>query len=97
MIELRHADDNAVTDIDLLGLHRTRGQEQLGRRTVRVLFQKMVLDRPDLIKADLVGQPDLFQGVHIHGPLGFPIPGTRHGQFVENTKLHDDLLQKIRR
>ncbi len=46
VVHLGHADHGAVAEADPLGLARGRGQEQLGRRAVRVLLEEVVLDRP---------------------------------------------------
>src|SRR5579864_6067765 len=43
---------NAVTDPNLAGALRDRAVEHLGRRTVRELGQKMMLDRPEMTEAD---------------------------------------------
>jgi hypothetical protein len=39
----------------------------------------MVLNGPDLIKAQFVSQPYLFERVHVHLALGLSIPGPRDG------------------
>lgn len=44
-----------------------------------VLLEKMVLDGPDVGKAQLVGEADLFEPVEIHRALGLTVPGARDG------------------
>jgi hypothetical protein len=89
MVELGDADDDAVTDPDSFRHHGARGEEQLGRRTVRVLLEEVVLDRPHLIEAELVGQTHLLERVVVDGALRLPRPGTRNRQLVEQAELHD--------
>ena len=47
-----------------------------------------MLDGPDGVEAELVGQADLLQGVHVHLALGLALPRSRHGQLVEDPELH---------
>jgi hypothetical protein len=63
MVHLRHADDGSVTHANPPGLGRHGGEEHLGRRTMGVLFEKMVLHGPDVVKTELVRQPALLQGI----------------------------------
>ena len=70
VVHLRHAHHRAVADADALGLHRHRGEEQLGRRAVRVLLEEVVLDGPHRVEAELVGQPRLLERVAVDGLLG---------------------------
>ena len=69
VIELRHADDDAVADADLLGDHGAGGEEQLGGRAVGVLLEEVVLDGPHLVEAELVGQLHLLERVVVDGAL----------------------------
>ena len=41
----------------------TAGEDDLGRRAVRVLLEEVVLDRPDVVEAELVGQAGLLERV----------------------------------
>jgi hypothetical protein len=88
MVELRHADHDAVAHADVLRDHGAGGEEQLRRRAVRVLLEEMVLDRPDMLEAKLVGQPHLLEAVVVNLPLAFARPWPRHGDFVEDPELH---------
>ena len=45
-----------------------------GAEQWRVLLEEVVLDRPHRVEAELVGQADLLQGVHVHLALGLPRP-----------------------
>ncbi len=54
----RHLHD-AVTQPDAFRPLRTRGEKHLGRRGVRVLFEKMMLDFPRAVEAQPIGELDL--------------------------------------
>ena len=88
MVHLGHAHDGAVADADALRLRRHRGQEHLGRRAVRVLLEEVVLDRPHVIEAELLGQPALLEGVHVHLVLGHLAQRPGHGQLEEDPEPH---------
>ena len=75
MVHLRYADHRAMADPDPPGLGGDRGQHHFRRRAVRVLLQEVVLDAPDPVESQLVGQPGLLEGVAVHrrstpGPKG---------------------------
>src|ERR1017187_8742388 len=88
MIELGHAHDDAVTDAHFFGLHRARGQEQLGGRAMRIFFEEVMLDGPDGIEAELIGQRDLLEAVVVDGFFRFAAPWPRYGDFIEEAKFH---------
>src|SRR6266851_10117458 len=88
MVELRHADHDAVADPDALGQHRAGGQEQLGRGAVRVFLEEVVLDGPDMIEAQLVGQLHLLEAVVVNRALGLARPRPRDRNLVEKAELH---------
>jgi len=88
MVELGHADHDAVADLDALGEHGTGGQEQFGRGAVRVFFEEMMLDRPHVIEDQLVGQLYLLEAVVVDGALLLRRPGTRNRDLVEQAELH---------
>ena len=88
VVELGHADDDAVADADVLRQHRARGEEQLRRRAVRVLLEEVVLDRPHRVEAQLVGQLHLLERVVVHRALGLAGPRPRHRELVEDSEFH---------
>jgi hypothetical protein len=88
VVELGDADHDAVPDPDALGLHRARRQENLGCGAMGILFEKMVLHRPHVVKPELVGEANLLEGVLVDLVLGLGRPGPRHGQLVEDPELH---------
>ena len=59
---------------------------------MRVLLQEVVLDFPDAVQADAVGQFDLFEGVAQELFLGASGVGARELVFVEQTKTHRDII-----
>ncbi len=62
VVARRHQHD-AVAEPDLLGALRAGGEEDLGRRGVRIFLEEVVLDLPDVVEAQPVGQLDLVEGV----------------------------------
>ncbi len=55
-----------------------------------VFLQKMVLHRPDVIEAQLVSEPALFQRVVVDRPLNRTAERTGCGQFEEDTEFDSD-------
>ena len=51
--------DDAVAQPDVLGALAGGGEEHLGLRRVRVLFEEVMLDLPRVVVAELVGEFDL--------------------------------------
>src|SRR5207248_4142877 len=78
--------DDAVPHADVLGLRGTGREEHLRRRAVRIFFQEVVLDGPDLVKPQLIGKAHLFERVHINSTLGFSLPGPREDR--KSTRLN---------
>src|SRR5215469_5653310 len=88
MIEFGHAHHDAVSYAHLLGGHRACREEQLRRGAMRILFEKMMLDCPYGIEAELIGELHLLQAVVIDVLLGFAAPRTRDGNLIEQAELH---------
>src|SRR2546423_9605806 len=80
MVDGRRKLDDAVAEPDPGGALARRSQEHLRRARVRVLLEEVVLDLPDVIEAERVGQLDLFEGVPQQLFLG--PGGPRPGQLV---------------
>ena len=59
MIVLRRHQHDAVAQPDALRALRTGGEEDLGSGGVRVLFQEVMLDLPDIVDAEFVAEFDL--------------------------------------
>ena len=84
-----HTDDGPMADADPLGLHRHRGEEELGRRAVRILLEEVVLDRPDACRsrARRRAGPARARCRYTAAPLAArERPG--HGQLEEDPELH---------
>ena len=81
--------DDPVAEPDALGARRGGRQEDLGRGRVRVLLEEVVLDLPDVVEAEPVGQLDLRQRVlqqRVLGALLLPGPGVL--VLVEDPEAH---------
>ena len=55
--------DDAVAEAQVAGALRDRGEEHLGRARVRVLLEEVVLDLPDVVDPELVGELALLERV----------------------------------
>src|SRR4029077_19250850 len=78
----------AVADADLLGHHGAGGEEQIGRRAMRIFLKEMMLNRPDLIEAQLVGEPHLLEAIIVDRALGLARPRPRHRDLIKQPELH---------
>ena len=64
------------------------GEEHLGRRGVRELGQEVVLDLPDGVEAEPVGELDLLERLLVAAVLAALVVRLRHLQLVEEVELH---------
>ena len=80
--------DDAVAEPDLLGALARRGEEDLGRRRVRVLLEEVVLDLPGVVVAESVGELDLIERVLDQPVLAVRGPRARELMLVEDAELH---------
>ena len=76
------------------------GQERLGGREVRVLGQEVVLGRPGVLEAGLVGRHDERDLVHDAVVLGrrsvlLDVPG-QHARGVEDAEFHGFARPRLR-
>src|SRR6185436_20382888 len=83
----RHQHD-AVTQANALRALGRGGQEHFGRRGVRILLEKVVLDLPRVVDAEAVGQLDLAQCILEQLKLRALAPGPRQLMLVEDPELH---------
>ena len=83
----RHQDD-AVAQADALGPLGGGGEEDLGRRGMRVLLEEMVLDFPGVVDAEPIGQLDLGQRILEELLLAALDPRARQLMLVEDAELH---------
>jgi hypothetical protein len=65
-----------------------RCEQNLGRRGMRILLQKMVLDFPGVVDAEPIGEFDLVERLLKQPVLGAIIPRPRKLMLVENAKFH---------
>src|SRR3954471_16115913 len=79
---------DAVAEPDALGPLRRRSQEHLRRARVRVLLEEVVLDLPDVVEADPVGELDLLESVAQQLLVGAVLPRPRHLVLVEDPEAH---------
>ena len=88
MVELRRSEDDAVAEAHVLGALAACREEDLGRGGVAVLLQEVVLDLPDVLDAERVGQLDLVERVRDQLVLGAVVPGSPDLVLVEDAELH---------
>ena len=80
--------DDAVPEADSRGALTGGGEEDLGGRGVAVLLEEVVLDLPDVVEAEAVGQLDLLEGVLEQAVLVAVLPGPGDLVLVEDAELH---------
>jgi hypothetical protein len=59
-----------MAEADVLGPLRACGEEDFRRRGVGILLEKMMLDFPDIVVAELVGEFDLVECVLVEPEFG---------------------------
>ncbi len=79
---------DAETDADAFGLGGQGGEEHLRRRAVRVLVEEVVLHRPGVVDAQLVGQHHLLDGLLDQLQLIAVMPRLGQLQLVEHPETH---------
>ncbi len=88
VVEARRQLHDAVPEADVLRPLRGRRQEHLRRARVRVLLEEVVLDLPDVVEPEPVGQLDLVERVVqqlLERAVG---PRPRHLELVEQSEAH---------
>src|SRR5580700_6965358 len=70
------------------GLHRACGKENFRRGAMRILLEEMMLDGPDGIEAQFIGQRDLFEAVIENPFFGFAVPWARYRDLIEDSEFH---------
>jgi hypothetical protein len=63
-------------------------RKRLGRRGMRVFFEEVMLDFPDVVDAETVGELDLVERLLIQTQLGLLAPGLRQLMLVEQSEFH---------
>ena len=88
MVVVRDHLADAVAEPDPLRAGRGSGEEDLGRRGVRVLVEEVVLDLPRVVEPEPVGEFHLIERVAQEFVLVVGSPGLRELMFVEDAELH---------
>src|SRR5262249_11687901 len=83
----RHQGD-AVAEADLLRALRAGGEEHLGSGGGRIFLEEMVLDLPDIVDAELVGELDLVERLLVQALLRILGPGLRQLVLIEKPEFH---------
>src|SRR5262249_26956268 len=83
----RHEHD-AVAQADALRALAAGGEEDLGRRRVRVLLEEVVLDLPGVVEPEAIGELDLVERLADETRLAVLVPGSRELVLVEDAELH---------
>src|SRR5579883_1716506 len=84
--------DHAVAEPDALGALAGGAEEYFRRGRVRVFLEKVMLDFPRIVVAELVGQLDLRQRILQELVLALRSPRPRQLMLVENAEFHDYFL-----
>ena len=77
-----------MAEAHVLGALTACGQEHFGRRRMAVFLEEVVLDFPDVLDAERVGQLDLVERVLDQLVLGAVVPGPADLVLVEDAELH---------
>ena len=77
-----------VTEPDVRRARRSRGEEHLGRRRVRVLVEEVVFDLPGVVEAEPVGEFDLVECLVEQAILVVVAPRLGELVLVEDPELH---------
>ena len=88
MVVVRRHQHDAMAEPDALGALRAGGEEHLRRGGVRVFLEEVVLDLPDVVDAEPVGELDLVERVLDDAALGVLAPGPRQLMLVEHAEFH---------
>ena len=88
MIVVWRHQGNAVAEADPFGPLRAGGEKYLRCGRVRVLFEKMVLDFPDVVDAEPVGKLDLIERLLVKPQLAFFAPGLRQLVLVKRSEFN---------
>src|SRR5262249_9350724 len=79
---------DAVAEADPPRALRGGGEAGLGARRVRGLLEEVVLDLPEVLDPEPVGELDLLERLLEHAPLRARLPRPRHLVLVEEAELH---------
>src|SRR5215831_3523484 len=97
MIVLAGQQGDGVANANPLGALRESPVEDFRGRTVGKLPQEMVLYRPEVLEADLVGQLDLGHDLLVALLLDAVIVGFGYLNFIHEPEFHGHVLPQARR
>src|SRR5215813_14817569 len=83
-----------MSDTNILSALGDRAIEHFRGWAVRVFFEKVMLDLPDIVHTDTIGEFDLRQCLPIGVVLAECVPGARGFHFIQETKFHMTLLSE---
>src|SRR5262245_39918942 len=86
---------HAVSDTEVLRPRRDRAVEHLRVRAVRELLEEVVLDGPEAMPAELVGEHRLLERVLVCAPLAALVPWAGDGNLVEQGELHSTSAEHV--
>jgi len=88
MVVVGRYQGDAVTETNPFGALRAGGEEHLGRRGVRILLEEVVLDLPDVVDPQAIGELDLVERLLIKTQLGILAPRLRQLVLVKQSEFH---------
>ena len=94
IVEVEGQQPHAVSDPDILGALTDRAVEDLGRGAVRVFLEEVMLDFPDVVDADAIGEFNLGEGLPVDIVFAERVPRARRLHLVQHAKLHGGFLQQ---
>ena len=77
-----------MAEADPFGALASGGEEDLGRRRVRVLLEEVVLHLPRVVVPEPVGQLDLVEGLLQQSVLAVLVPRPRKLVLIKDPELH---------
>ena len=92
VVVLPRQQGHGVPDADALGALGDSAVEDFGGRAVGELPQEVVLDRPEVVEADLVGQVHLGQHLLVAFRLDAGVVGFGNLDFIHQAEFHTSFL-----
>src|ERR1700730_7650247 len=96
MIVFRRHQADAMAEADVFGALRARGEKYFGGGGVRILLEKVMLDFPGVVDAELIGEFDLIERFLKQPEFGAVVPRPRQLVLVENAEFHGRSLSTRR-
>ena len=77
-----------MRDADILGALTDRAIEDLGRGAMRIFFEEVMLDFPNVIDADAIGEFDLRERLPVGVVFAERVPWPWRLHLIEQAELH---------